>query len=235
MAINGIAANYYQMGYTNNQAQKSEEKSFVEIASQKAAEAGIESLSGKTSKSIDLFGPNAPDEVRRAWMEAEEETGMHIAKAGLYITPDGKHAWFTQLAGPIACKWMRGELNETDQADLLGSSVESAINAVNKWLYDLDHPLAGQPARSTEGQKYVAMERAFYEAFLGKLKQLAGQEQYDKELLTRKMENSQLKQQMTEHRYYQSSIAKAAASAAYEANVLVEPVGSSGFGRVASV
>ncbi|MCM1192558.1 MAG: hypothetical protein NC389_09015 [Acetatifactor muris] len=176
MDIYGIAANYYQMVYRNNKAAKAETgNSFAEIASRKVAEAEKEILSEKTS-SIDLFGTNAPDEVKQAWMEAEEETGMHIAKAGLYITPDGKHAWFTQLAGPIACKWMRGELNETDQVDLLGSSVESAINAVNKWLYDLDHPLAGQPARSTEDQKYVAMERAFYVAFLEKLKNLSGQE-----------------------------------------------------------
>jgi len=174
MGINGIVSDYYQVRYTNNQVAKSEAgKSFAEIASQKVAEADKENLSEKTSKSIDLFGSNAPDEVRQAWMEAEEETGMHIAKAGLYISPDGEHACFTRLAGQIAVKWAKGELNETDQSDLLGSSVESAINAVNKWLYDLDHPLAGQPARSIEDQKYVAMERAFYEAFLEKLKGLS--------------------------------------------------------------
>ncbi len=55
------------------------------------------------------------------------------------------------------------------------------------------------------------------------------QEQYYEELLTRKTENSQLQQQMIEQKYYQSSIAKETASASYEANVLVEPVESSGF------
>jgi len=34
---------------------------------------------------------------------------------------------------------------------------------------------------------------------------------------------------MIEYKYYQSGIAKESASAAYEANVLVEPVESSGF------
>lgn len=105
-------------------------------------------------------------------MEAEEEKGVHIAKGGLYITPDGKHAYFTQLAGPISRKWLRGELNETDQVDLLGSSVESAINAVNKWIYDLEHPLAGQPTRSIDEHRMIMNERAFYEAFLEKLKGL---------------------------------------------------------------
>lgn len=38
-----------------------------------------------------------------------------------------------------AIRWAKGELEQTD---LLGSSAESAIDAVNKWIYDLDHPLA---------------------------------------------------------------------------------------------
>ena len=173
MGINGIAADYYQAGYTNDQAAKVEVgKSFVDIANRKSAEAGKEMVQENASESINMFGPNAPDEVRQAWMEAEEKTGVHIAKAGLYITPDGKHACFTQLAGPILHKWLRGELNETDQVDLLGSSVESAINAVNKWIYDLDHPLAGQPAKSIDEQRLMMNERAFYEAFLEKLKGL---------------------------------------------------------------
>ena len=174
MGINGIATNYFSTGYTNNEAAKAEAgKSFAEIASQKAAEADKETVQEKTPEIIDLIGPNAPDEVKQAWMEAEEEKGVHIAKGGLYITSDGKHAYFTQLAGPISRKWLRGELNETDQVDLLGSSVESAINAVNEWIYGLDHPLAGQPAKSIDEQRLMMNERAFYEAFLEKLKGLS--------------------------------------------------------------
>lgn len=132
MAINGIAANYFSTGYTNNQATKAETgKTFAEIASQKVE-------------------------------EAEKETGVHI-------TPDGEHSYMTAAGVQIAIKWSKGELNQTD---LLGSSVESAINAVNKWIYDLEHPLAGQPARSVEEQRLSMNERKFYEAFLEKLKEL---------------------------------------------------------------
>ena len=63
-------------------------------------------------------------------------------------------------------RWYRGEFNEND---LLGSTVESAINAVNKWIYDVDHPLAGSPARSREDQQLIMKEREFYEVFLNKL------------------------------------------------------------------
>lgn len=170
MGINGIAANYYQAGYTNNQATKAEAgKSFVEIASQKVAEAGKETVQEKTSAVLDVIGANAPDEVRQAWTEAEKETGVHITKCGLYVTPDGEHSYMTAAGVQIAIKWSKGELNQTD---LLGSSVESAINAVNKWIYDLEHPLAGQPARSVEEQRLSMNERKFYEAFLEKLKGL---------------------------------------------------------------
>lgn len=79
-------------------------------------------------------------------MEAEEETGVHITKCGLYITPDGKHAYMTEL-GKNCSQMGEGWLG---QNDLLGSSVENVINAVNKWIYGLEHPLAGRSARSIE-------------------------------------------------------------------------------------
>ena len=51
MGINGIVANYYQAGYTNNQATKAEAgKSFVEIASQRVTEAGKETVQEKNAK-----------------------------------------------------------------------------------------------------------------------------------------------------------------------------------------
>ena len=175
MSINGIAANYYQMGYTNNEATKADAgKSFVEIASQKVAESDKESTQEKTSAVLELLGANAPNEVRQAWTEAEKEMGGWFTVGGSWVSADGKHSFMTQMGVQIAIKWAKGEL---DQANLLGNSVQSAINAVEKWMYDFDHPLAGQPARSVEEQKLSMNERKFYETFLEKLKHLAGQEQ----------------------------------------------------------
>ncbi|MCM1126938.1 MAG: hypothetical protein NC429_10750 [Lachnospiraceae bacterium] len=172
MDINGIAANYYQMVYRNNQAAKAETgNSFAEIASRKVAETEKETVQENTAAALDVIGANAPDAVRQAWMEAEKESGAegHITKCGLWISNDGKHAHITQVMIQTAIRWAKGEMVD-GQVDLLGNSVQSAINAVNKWIYDIDHPLAGQPAKSAEDQKYVAMERAFYVAFLEKLK-----------------------------------------------------------------
>lgn len=103
-------------------------------------------------------------------MEAEEETDAFFTVYGLYISKDGKHAHMTQMGIDRFVRWYRGEFN---QDDLLGNSVESAIKAVNKWIYDVAHPLAGSPARSREDQQLIMKEREFYEVFLDKLLRLS--------------------------------------------------------------
>ncbi|MBD5471304.1 MAG: hypothetical protein HDR19_09475 [Lachnospiraceae bacterium] len=221
MGISGIAANYYQTVYANNKATKAETgKTFAEIASQKVAEAEKETVQENTSAVLDVIGANAPDEVRQAWTEAQKESGVdgHITKCGLWISNDGKHAHITQVMIQTAIKWAKGEFVD-EQADLLGNSVQSAINAVEKWIYDIDHPLAGQPAKSTEEQRYVNMERTFYVAFLEKLKNLSGREQ--QETATGKSEGVNLAEIIgtTGSRYYKAtSITREAVSAAYEKN-----------------
>ena len=96
---------------------------------------------------MDLVGENAFDEVKQAWMEAEEATGGHFAAGGLWISNDGKHAHATQIMLERAASWLRGE---DAQYNLLGNSVLSAISFAEKVIYGIDHPLAGQPTRSTE-------------------------------------------------------------------------------------
>lgn len=167
-----------------------------------------------------MIGANAPDEVKHAWMEAEKETGVHITKCGLWISNDGKHAHITQVMIQTAIKWAKGELVD-EQADLLGNSVQSAISAVEKWIYDIDHPLAGQPAKSMEEQRYIDMERAFYVVFLEKLKNLSRQEQ--RETATGKSESVNFAEIIgtAGSRYYKTtSITREAVSAAYEKNIV---------------
>lgn len=164
MGINGIAADYYQAGYTNNKAAKAETgKSFSEIASQKVAEADKQYCMDRASAAFDTIGAHAPDEVRQAWMEASEETGSN----GFSITSDGKHFHIPKLLVQHAIRWYNGEI---DSDNILGNSVESAIRVAEKALYDIDHPLPGSPAKSIEVQQEIKKERAFYEAFLEKLR-----------------------------------------------------------------
>ena len=60
---------------------------------------------------------------------------------------------------------------ETENPDILGNSVESAIRATKQALYDLEHPIAYTP-KSIEVQQARIKEREFYNAFLEKLEQL---------------------------------------------------------------
>lgn len=60
---------------------------------------------------------------------------------------------------------------ETENYDILGNTVESAIQATKQALYNLDHPLA--PAyRTIEAEQARIKEREFYVAFLEKLEKL---------------------------------------------------------------
>ena len=167
MGINGIGTNYYRAGYTNNKATKAETgKTFAEIASQKVTEADKQYCLDRASAAFDTIGAHAPDEVRRAWLEASEETGSN----GFSITSDGKHFQIPKLLVQHVIRWYNGEV-EPD--NILGNSVESAIRVAEKALYDIDHPLSGSPAKSIEVQQEIMKERAFYVAFLEKLKALS--------------------------------------------------------------
>ena len=173
MGINVMSTGYYPTGFTNNKATKAETgKGFAEIASQKSAQADKEIAREKSAAAFDAIGAYAPDEVKQAWIEAEEETGTHITKIGLYITYDGEHVHghITQMMVERFVRWFNGEVEPNN---ILGNSVESAISCVEKCIYDIDHPLAGQSARSVEVHQQVMKERAFYEAFLEKLKNLS--------------------------------------------------------------
>ena len=60
---------------------------------------------------------------------------------------------------------------ETENIDILGNTVKSAIQATKKALYDLEHPIVYTP-RSIEVQQARIKEGEFYRAFLERLEQL---------------------------------------------------------------
>ena len=64
-----------------------------------------------------------------------------------------------------------GFMETVEDFDILGNTVESAIQATKKALYDLEHPVVYTP-RSIEVQQARIKEGEFYRAFLEKLEQL---------------------------------------------------------------
>ena len=174
MGINGIGmAGYFTKGYTGNNTAKTESrKSFADVVNQKSAEAEKAEKAEKddrASRVLNSIAEHAPEEVRQAFLEAEKETGGTFTVGGMWVSADGKQSCITQMAVDRIIRWYHGEYNCTD---LLGTSVESAVSAVKKWIYGLDHPLGGQPA-GMEEKKLMEMERAFYVSFLDKLKKLS--------------------------------------------------------------
>lgn len=156
-------------GRSRSESVTAEPEALSDAAALKKTEQGGE-VQKKTSSFLDMIGSQAPEEVRQAWKEAEKESGGFFTTFGLFITNDGKHAFMTQAGIDRFVREYRGEKNHDN---LLGNSVESAIRTVRKWMYDFDHPLAGQYPGGAQEQSLYRMERKFYETFLQKLQGLS--------------------------------------------------------------
>ena len=112
-------------------------------------------------RAFDSIGKNAPESVKKAWLDAAAVVGAD----GMGITKNGMMDHISQLMVQRLLKIYRGERAD----DVLGSSVQSAIKAVNNALYDLEHPLDGNRGRTPEQMKKREIEKKFYQVFLKRL------------------------------------------------------------------
>ena len=117
-------------------------------------------------KAFDMIGPNAPQDVKDAWMEAAKEVNAN----GMGIKKNGMLSHISQMMIQRLNKQMKGE-GDVDNIDILGNTTESAIQATKQALYNLDHPLEYVP-KSIEVQRACMKEREFYVAFLERLEKL---------------------------------------------------------------
>ena len=162
MSINGISAGYYPTAYTNTSTTKSTEtESFADTIAEKAAKSPID----WEELAFEHAGPNAPQSVKDAWMEASKEAGAN----GLGYTNNG--IIVTEMHVQEFLKWYWGG-KKAEFPDVLGSSVESAIQATQQALYNFDHPLEPNKVMSIEERQDHMKERQFYVAFLKKLEKL---------------------------------------------------------------
>ena len=165
MSINGIGTDGYPVtGYQARKAERSAESGaagFMEIVEEKAAQ---DKTTDYDEKAFDMVGPNASQDVKDAWMEAAKEVNAN----GLGIRGNGMMSHISQMMVQRLNKMLKGE---TENLDILGNTVESAIQATKQAMYNLDHPLA--PAyRSIEAEQARIKEREFYTAFLKRLEKL---------------------------------------------------------------
>lgn len=162
MSVGGVTTSYYTTRYNNTNTTKgTETTSFSDTITEKASTSKIDwdELAFEHARS------NAPQPVKDAWMEAARETGAN----GLGLTSNGQ--WPTEMKTQQVVAWYNGG-KEGRPYDVLGSSVESAILATKKALYNFDHPLQANSSMSIEERQYHMKERQFYVAFLEKLEKL---------------------------------------------------------------
>ena len=98
------------------------------------------------------------------FMDAAKEVNAN----GMGIRGNGMMSHISQMMVHRLNKQLKGE---TENFDILGSTVESAIQAAKEALYDLEHPRVYTP-RSIEVQQARIKEGEFYRAFLERLEQL---------------------------------------------------------------
>ncbi len=165
MGINGIGtAGYPVTGYTARKAERSAESGAVGFMETMAEKAAKDKATDYDEKAFDMVGPNAPQEVKDAWMDAAKEVNAN----GMGIRGNGMMSHISQMMVQRLNKQLKGE---TENFDILGSTVESAIQATKEALYDLEHPRVYTP-RSIAVQQARIKEGEFYRAFLEKLEQL---------------------------------------------------------------
>lgn len=162
MGINGIGtAGYPLTGYTARKTGRSggsKVVGFMETAEEKAAQG---KAADQDEKAFEMVGRGAPQEVKDAWMDAAKEVNAN----GMGIRGNGMMSHISQMMVQRLNKQLRGE---TENFDILGNTVESAIQATKQALYDLEHPVVYTP-RSIEVQQARIKEGEFYRAFLKKL------------------------------------------------------------------
>ena len=165
MSVNGIGtAGYSLTGYTARKTESSVEPGMVGFMEKVEEKLVQEKAADQDEKAFEMVGRGAPQEVKDAWMDAAKEVNAN----GMGIRGNGMMSHISQMMVQRFHKQLKGE---TDNFDILGSTVESAIQATKQALYDLEHPRVYTPG-SIEVQQARIKEGEFYRAFLERLEQL---------------------------------------------------------------
>ena len=164
MSVSGIGtAGYPVAGYETRKTERvALKKQFSDVVSEKV----IAKKDDVDEKAFEQIAPNAPEEVKNAWIEAAKETGAN----GLGIKGNGMFSHISQMMVQRLNMMLKGEGN-AENIDVLGSTTESAILATKQVLYNLEHPVVYTP-KSIEVQQACIKEREFYITFLEKLENL---------------------------------------------------------------
>lgn len=163
MNINGIGVTSYST--TGSEIRKTEQ----DVSENQFMDAFVEKEStdknDHAEKAFRSVAPNAPEKVKTAWMEAAAEVGID----GMGRKENGMMGHISQMMVQRLTNQLKGKPNYND---ILGNSVQSALQATKKLLYDLENPLEPISQRSLEVQRQIMKEKEFYQAFIDRLEKL---------------------------------------------------------------
>ena len=163
MSVSGIgAASYSTTGYEMSRTERNvSEKQFMDALAEK------ESIdkNDHAEKAFRSVAPNAPEKVKTAWMEAAAEVGID----GMGRKKNGMMGHISQMMVQRLTNQLKGKPNYND---ILVNSVQSALQATKKLLFDLENPLEPISQRSLEVQQQIMKEKEFYQAFIDRLEKL---------------------------------------------------------------
>lgn len=163
MSVNGIGtAGYSVTGYGTKQTENNvSENQFMDTLIKKE-DAVKKDHAEKAFRSV---APNAPEKVKTAWMEAAAESGID----GMGRMKNGMMGHISQMMVQRLTNQLNGKPNYND---ILGNSVQSALQATKKLLYDLENPLEPNSQRSLKVQQQIMKEKQFYQAFINRLEKI---------------------------------------------------------------
>lgn len=125
-----------------------------------------ETANSHHASAFESVGPTAPESVKNAWMQAAEETGVN----GYGIKGSGMLSHISQMLVMQMERRLNGVQNYND---ILGNTIESALQAAKQALNALEHPLDPNQQKSEEVKQHIAKEKEFYVSFIEKLEHLS--------------------------------------------------------------
>ena len=163
MSVNAIGTVGYPMaGYETKQTENNVSENQFMDALIKKEDAVKNDHAEKAFRSV---APNAPEKVKTAWMEAAAEVGID----GMGRMKNGMMGHISQMMVQRLTNQLNGKPNYND---ILGNSVQSALQATKKLLYDLENPLEPNSQRSLKVQQQIMKEKQFYQAFINRLEKI---------------------------------------------------------------
>lgn len=156
MSVNGIGTTGYPMvGYETRSTENNvSENQFRDTL----LETESTNKNDHAEKAFRSVAPNAPEKVKAAWMEAAAEVGID----GMGRKKNGMMGHISQMLVQRLTNQLNGKPNYND---ILGNSVQSALQAIKKLLYGLENPLEPISQRSVEMQQQIMKEKAFLSVF----------------------------------------------------------------------